>query len=180
MNAQQIVTCECHLHGGRPVACCGDFVCPLQGKASSSPPRRSSDDREGLGEYVGKSRVRAIRQLFEDKIQVSSANSSRADLRNRSRRSATSSPSLETIRQPIAEEDEEADPQIYRSRTQITHIPNGVKITTTILAGENLDLANGSGLPPPVGEGPSVYETLMYPESEIIKRFELDLNRKGR
>lgn len=60
--------------------------------------------------------------------------------------------------------------RFYRSHTKIISIPNGVKIITTILSTDNL-LTAGDELHCPA------YETLIYPESEIIKRFEREMNQ---
>ncbi|XP_021710090.1 uncharacterized protein LOC110679536 [Aedes aegypti] len=162
------IACECHLWQPQPVACCGDFLCPLPPVGSVPHPCNGS----------GKSRVNAMRQLFERKIEVTE---NQRSLKGNNSAGCKSAPILRgnNQRRSIEERDvpkttEQINVAIpdstrfYRSHTKVVSIPNGVKIITTILAEDNLLAEDGCG---------TVYETLIYPESEIIRQFEKDIKR---
>ncbi|KXJ81364.1 hypothetical protein RP20_CCG020425 [Aedes albopictus] len=67
------------------------------------------------------------------------------------------------IEQITVEDIPQDSTRFYRSHTKIVSVPNGVKIITTILANDNVS---------PGDEFGTVYETLIFPESEIIRQFE--------
>ncbi|XP_062558342.1 uncharacterized protein LOC134223221 [Armigeres subalbatus] len=146
----------------QPVACCGDFLSPTT--ALKIHPE-------------GNSRVNAMRQLFEGKIQVME-NQRGVSVNGYNTRS---DPSFkQNIQQRLLNDgnvslvigqDPKPNPdstRSYRSHTKVVSVPNGVKIITTILAEDNLSIEDERG---------TVYESLIYPESEIIKHFERNMKR---
>nr|XP_019529135.2 uncharacterized protein LOC109401113 [Aedes albopictus] len=164
------IECECQLQHAQPVACCGDFLCP-------KPPVGGTDTP------TGKSRVNAMRQLFERKIQVTenrrSSKRSDADcksapvLSGNNRRGSIEydDDNVPPVMEQITVEDIPQDStRFYRSHTKIVSVPNGVKIITTILANGNVS---------PGDEFGTVFETLIFPESEIIRQFEQNM-KQGR
>ncbi|XP_055543466.1 uncharacterized protein LOC129729013 [Wyeomyia smithii] len=174
-NGYTNIFCECHK--GHPAENGGDYLCPQKTNPSDDidtikPLKRHSSESPGLRNGTipppeeTNSRVISIRRLFEE--QTNSKTGARAPLTSDSS-SATDDEKPADHRRIVANR-ASRDPmgnddtsKFYRSHTQIVDIPNGVKIITTIHIDDNLG-----------PEEPSAFETVIYPESEIIKRFEQD------
>ncbi|XP_058818067.1 uncharacterized protein LOC131681329 [Topomyia yanbarensis] len=186
-DAMNSISCECKQHEGQPVACCGDFVCPNETAESSDSQK--IDDRIACPDsetatLEGKSRVNAIRRIFEGNTVGTGAH-----LENITTNSQPESPAIllqhknddnerialkgDTANKSTTPVDtqlfEHEAARFYRSHTQIVNIPNGIKIITMILVDDNLG-----------PEEPCAYETMICPESEIIRQFERDFRRIDR
>ncbi|XP_053691230.1 uncharacterized protein LOC128739755 [Sabethes cyaneus] len=162
------ISCECH--EGHPAESCGDFLCPPVTNSNTpiqhAPELAASKSESGSFSRECNSRVDAIRRLFEERTDRTS--SDRALVEDRSISDLADWKPVDHRRAVVAnrtypESLGNDTSKIYRSHTQIVDIPNGVKIITTILIDDNLE-----------PEEPSVFETVIYPESDIIKRFQLD------
>ncbi|XP_055609178.1 uncharacterized protein LOC129756344 [Uranotaenia lowii] len=198
------ISCECAQEDGHPCpGFGGDYVCPHSPRNQSTPNVSSfsscSSGVDGDCELSGSStdtleepsvRVINLCRLFEEKIRslekltapVSRRDSKASKVSKESGESigiepnksdATLVPPTEqaSAEQNMGEDEEqEEDPRYFKSHTKIVSIPNGVKIITTIFSDDQTVRLSD--------EQSAVYETLIYPESEIINRFQQEVSLK--